>query len=203
MKLRKAAVIGFTGLALAVAPAFAGNSIGDGSTVALTMLGGGGALAIGCGAIALLTMDDEADDEEGYDRRGVFLGLSGSYARENFSDSGVLGQVQGELQDGLRLFRGKPDPPPWPPGDRGVYTFSLGNLDSDAFGVVGRVGYRCHPYISTELQFETLADYEGSVSENQTPSNDSARKFDLELETLVFTTNVKGHLLTGRYQPFV
>ncbi len=33
--------------------------------------------------------------------------------------------------------------------------------------------------------------------------DDSARGSDLELESLVFTTNVKGYLLAGRYQPFV
>ena len=167
------------------------------------MLGGGGVMSIGCAAIALLTEDEEQEDEgERYDRPGFFVGLSGSYARENFSDSGVVNLVDGELQDNLRLLRGTPVLPS-PPGDRGVYTFNLGNVESDAFGVNGRVGYRCHPYISTELQFETLTDFDGSISENGTPSNDSARRFDLELETLVFTTNAKGHLLTGRYQPFV
>ncbi len=47
------------------------------------------------------------------------------------------------------------------------------------------------------------------IAENGMPTNegvaipDTARKFTLELESLVLTTNVKGHLLTGRYQPFV
>ena len=202
MKLKKAAVIGLTGFALGVSPAGAG-SIGDGSTVALTMVGGGGLMSLGCMAIALLTQDDEAEDEEErYDRRGFFVGLSGSYARENFSDSDVVNLVDGELQDGLRLLRGTPVDPS-PPGDPGVYTFSLDDVDSDTFGAAGRGGYRCHPYISAELQFEALADFDGLIRENGTPSNDWARNFDLELETLVFTDNLKGHLLTGRTQPFV
>jgi opacity protein-like surface antigen len=208
MKLKKAAVIGFASLALGVSPAAAG-SIGDGSTVALTMVGGGGLMAIGCMAIALLTQDEE-EEEEGYDRRGFYLGLSASYARQNFSDSDVVNLVDGELQDNLRLLRGTPvlgDPeenPPIPPGDRGVYTFDLlDDMEDDVFGVLGRGGYRCHPYISAELQFEALADFDGTIRENGTPSNDWARNFDLELETLVFTDNLKGHLLTGRTQPFV
>ncbi|MBW1844866.1 MAG: hypothetical protein JRJ05_11030, partial [Deltaproteobacteria bacterium] len=202
MRLKKAAVIGLTSLALGVSPAAAG-SIGDGSTVALTMVGGGGLMAIGCMAIALLTQDEEEEDE-GYDRRGFYLGLSASYARQNFSDSDVLNLVDGELQDNLRVLRGTPelgDPdetPPIPPGDPGVYTFDLDDVEDDVFGVLGRGGYRCHPYISAELQFEALADFDGSIRENGTPSNDSARNFDLELETLVFTDNIKGHLLTGR-----
>jgi opacity protein-like surface antigen len=207
MMLKKAAVIGFTSLALGVSPAAAG-SIGDGSTVALTMVGGGGLMAIGCMAIALLTQDEEEEDE-GYDRRGFYLGLSASYARQNFSDSDVLNLVDGELQDNLRVLRGTPElgnpeaDPPIPPGDPGVYTFNLDDVEDDVFGILGRGGYRCHPYISAELQFETLADFDGSIRENGTPSNDSARNFDLELETLVFTDNIKGHLLTGRTQPFV
>jgi opacity protein-like surface antigen len=210
MMLKKAVVIGFTSLAFGVSPAAAG-SIGNGSTVALTMIGGGGVMSLGCMAIALLTQDDEDEgEEERYDRRGFFLGLSGSYARQNFSDSTVLNLVDGELQDNLRVLRGTPElgdpdatPNPIPPGDPGVYTFSLDDVEDDVFGILGRGGYRCHPYISAELQFETLADFDGGIRENGTPSNDTARNFDLELETLVFTTNVKGHLLTGRYQPFV
>jgi opacity protein-like surface antigen len=203
--LKKAAVIGFTGLALGVSPAAAG-SLSNGSTVALTMIGGGGAMAIGCMVTALLTQDDE-DDQEGYDRRGIYLGLSGSYARQNFSDSSVVDLVGGELQENLRLLRGTPtkgNASTTPPADLGVYTFGLDDVDDDAFGYMGRAGYRCHPYFSTELQFEGLADFDGSITEDEAPpANDVARKFDLELESLVFTTNVKGHLLTGRTQPFV
>ena len=179
--LKKAAVIGLTGLALGAAPAAAG-SIGNGETVALTMIGGVGLMSIGCMAIALLTQDDE-DDQESYDRRGFYVALSGSYVRENFSDSAVVNLVDGELQDNLGN----------PPG----ITFNLDELDSDVFGVTGRGGYRCHPNVSAELQFESLDDFEGTIA---VPGIET---FDLELESLVFTTNAKAHLLTGRYQPFV
>ncbi|MFB3117162.1 MAG: outer membrane beta-barrel protein [Myxococcota bacterium] len=215
MMLKKATVIGLTGLALGAAPAVAG-SIGNAETVALTMVGGGGLMSIGCMAIALATQDDE-DDQAGYDRRGIYVALSGSYARENFSDSAVVNLVDGELREGLQGFRGTPVgdpdafPNPIPPGDPGLYTFSFGDIDSDTFGISGRGGYRCHPYVSAELQFERLADFEGSISENDDITNqgidpadiDTPRRFDLELESLVFTTNVKGYLLTGRYQPFI
>jgi opacity protein-like surface antigen len=107
--------------------------------------------------------------------------------------------------------RAKPNEnPPVPAGDPGAYTFNLDDVDDDVFGFSGRVGYRCHPYISTELQFDWLDDFDGALSENPNGITnvgvaipDTARKFDLELESLVFTTNMKGHLLTGRYQPFV
>ena len=161
--LKNTAVVGLAGLVLGVSPA-AADSIDNGATVALTMIGGGGAMSIGCMAIALLTQDYE-DEQEGYDRRGFYFGLGPSYARENFSDSA-----------------------------------SLDDIDEDAPGVTGRGGYRCHPYISAELQFEWLDDFDfkGTISGVGTPQS-----FDGNLEPLVFTDNVKGHLLTGRYQPFV
>jgi len=203
--LKKTAVVGLAGLLLGVTPA-AADSMDNGATVALTMIGGGGVMALGCMAIALLTQDDE-DEEEGYDRRGFYAGLAPSYARQNFSDSAIVSLVDGEMQDALRSFRGTPAPDD---GDPGAYTFNLDDIDDDVFGFTGRVGYRCHPYISTELQFEWLDDFDGALSENPNGITnegvdvpDTARKFDLELESLVFTTNMKGHLLTGRYQPFV
>jgi opacity protein-like surface antigen len=210
--LKKAAVVGLAGLVLGVLPA-AADSMSNGTTVALTMVGGGGLMSIGCMAIALLTQDDE-DDEGGYDRRGFYAALSPSYARENFSDSSVVDLVDGELQDNLQSVRGTPvigDPdanPPTVDGDPGIYTFSFSGIDSDVFGVTGRGGYRCHPYVSAELQFERLSNFDGGITEttvNTWPSaaDDVPRNFDFELESLVFTTNAKAYLLTGRYQPFL
>jgi opacity protein-like surface antigen len=175
--LKKAAVVGLTGLMLGVSPA-AADSMSNGTTVALTMLGGGGLLSIGCMATAFLTRDDE-DTEEGYDRRGFYLGLSASYARENFNDSDV---------DDLREKTGT------------IKVLSLENDDDDVFGVMGRGGYRCHPYVSTELQFEWLDEFEGSgmMSDDGGPPE----SFRSKLEPFVMTANVKGHLLTGRFQPF-
>jgi opacity protein-like surface antigen len=204
--LTKAAAIGMTGLVLGVSPA-AADSIGDGTTVVLTMVGGGGAMALGCMAIALLTGGDEED--EGYDRRGFYAAMSASYARQNFSDSAVVGLIDGDLQEGLRTYRATATPvvPSTNPVtfvDPGYSTFSLGDVEDDLFGFMGRGGYRCHPNISDEIQFERLSYFDGSMMENGTPPvDDSARTYDLELESLVFTSNVKGHLLTGRYQPFV
>jgi len=60
-------------------------------------------------------------------------------------------------------------------------------------GLDARVGYRFHPHLAGEVQIQWFpkADIEF---------------FDvnvLELETLTFTGNVKGYLLTGRIQPFL
>jgi len=172
--LKKAAVVGLAGLLLGVSPA-AADSMSNGSTVALTMVGGGLVTSLGCMAIVLLTQDDD-DEEEGYDRRGIYLAAAPSYARENFSESAVLDF--GDL-----------------PGDN---VLNLDDHDEHTFGVMGRGGYRCHPNVSAELQFEWLDDFEGTISQIGTPLRAKGR-----FESLVFTDNVKGHLLTGRYQPFV
>ncbi len=203
--LKKAAVVGIAGLALGTAPA-AADSINDGAAVALTMVGSGGLMAIGCTAVALLTEEDEGT-QEGYGRRGFYAGFSASYARENFSDSAVEDLVYGQLLDNLRILRGTPlesDPPTDPPTiiDPGLYTIAFDEIEDDAFGFAGRVGYRCHPRVSAELQFEWLETFQGGLLETSMPMNDTPRRFDLELESLVMTVNAKGHLLTGRYQPF-
>jgi len=206
MMLKKAAVVGLAGLSLGVAPANA-DSLGNESVAALTMISGGGVMSLGCMAIALLT----EEKDEGYDRKGFFVGASASYARENFSDASIVGLVSGEVQNNLALLRqtGPYTPIPMPPPDPLPdplpynYTFDVNSLESDAFGGGGRAGYRCHSYVATELQFERLAIFNGSLAETDIPMNDKVRNFDLELESLVFTTNAKGYLLTGRYQPYV
>ena len=214
--LKKVGVIGFAGLALGVSPA-AAESVGDGSVVALTMAGGLGVTSIGCLAIALLTSDDE-DDEKGYDRRGVYVALSPSYARQNFTDTTIVDLVDGDVMANLRDLRGTPrfvgqDPPVLV--DPGFYTVDFGDIEENVFGFTGRAGYRCHPNISFELQFEWLDDFDGTIVETQNSDPlavgapqtgvppDSLRVLDLKFESLVFTTNAKAYLLTGRYQPFL
>jgi len=216
--LKKAAVVGLAGLVLGASPA-AAESIGDGETVALTLIGGGGLLGIGCMAIALLTGDDE-DDQEGYDRRGIYLAASASYARGNFTDSSIHNLYDGEITDNLRVMRGIPreKAPLTDPIiilDEGIYSTGFGDVDDDdAFGFTGRGGYRCHSRVSVELQAERFDNFgSGSIVETgeaplivQTtngPLVDTLRNFEFDLESLVMTTNVKGHLMTGRYQPFV
>ncbi len=176
-------------------------------------------MTLGCMAIALLTQDDE-DAEEGYDRRGFYLALSASYARENFTDSSVHNLFDGEIVNNLRVLRGIPresETPPFPATilDAGIYSTDFGDLDDhDAFGFTGRGGYRCHPRVSVELQADWFDDLGGGsivetgetpviVTTSMGPLSDSLRNFKFDLESLVMTTNVKGHLMTGRYQPFV
>jgi opacity protein-like surface antigen len=67
----------------------------------------------------------------------------------------------------------------------------------DSFGVNGRVGYRCHPRFSVEEEVEWLHGFDGDISDPP------GKTFTFNGDPWVFTTNTKGYLLTGRYQPFV
>lgn len=63
----------------------------------------------------------------------------------------------------------------------------------DSFGANAQFGYRIHPRVSTEVEFEWLSGFE--ISESGTKV--------AEIETWTLTGNAKGHLLTGSVQPFV
>ncbi|HXV36206.1 MAG TPA: outer membrane beta-barrel protein [Myxococcota bacterium] len=164
-RIALAALVGF-GLGARSARA---DSVDDSTTVALTTLGPGGLLAIGCIAFAALT-DNEEKAEDAFDRKGFALGASGSYARQDFDNS-----------------------PNFVP-----FATSLSGVDDDALGFSVRGGYRCNSYLSADYQFEWLDAFEGTVPGRAAGTLDDAR-----FEPLVFTSNLKLHILTGRIQPFV
>ncbi len=212
MLLRRIAVIVLTGIALGVPPASA-DSISDGTMVAMTMVGGGGLVALGCGLLAINTRPEEEDDAA-FDRQGFYVGLSGSNAFENFDESDVQDFVGSLGRSELRSVRGNPDYNNTPTNpnddDPGNYVFNLDDLESGSIGlgVSGHLGYRCHPWVAAELQFEVVDDFHAQTSE--APSTLVPSVFppvtgpiDVKFEPLVFTTNVKAHLLQGRFQPFV
>ena len=60
-------------------------------------------------------------------------------------------------------------------------------------GVDVRVGYRFHPRIAGEVQFQWFPKADIKFADIKL----------LELETLSLTANAKGYLLTGRVQPFL
>jgi hypothetical protein len=62
----------------------------------------------------------------------------------------------------------------------------------DSFGASAQVGYRLHPHVSSEVEFEWLSGFDVSTSGEKVAN----------LETWALTGNVKGHLLTGSIQPF-
>jgi hypothetical protein len=60
-------------------------------------------------------------------------------------------------------------------------------------GLDARAGYRFHPRIAAEVQLQWFPKAQIEIEDIDA----------LDLETLVFTGNAKGYLLTGRVQPFL
>lgn len=163
-------VIGISSLAILAPPASA-DSIDDGTTVAYS-LALGGLLGVGCVALWAFTEDDAGPDD--YDRRGWLLGASGNYLIETFQES-AESDIESQLSD--------------PTADLSA---------DDSFGFSGRLGYRCHERVGTELNFQWFDKIDGHVSQDGL-----GRTFDAELGPIAATVDAKGFLLTGRYQPFV
>ena len=67
----------------------------------------------------------------------------------------------------------------------------------DSFGFNGRVGYRCHRWFSAEVEVEWLDRFKTDLSAAG-PIN-----IGIDIEPVVVTANMKGYILTGRYQPFL
>lgn len=67
------------------------------------------------------------------------------------------------------------------------------SVDVDpSLGLHARAGYRFHPHFAAEAHYEWISGFDVSVS-----------GFDvLEVEGHAVTADVKGYLLTGRFQPF-
>jgi opacity protein-like surface antigen len=116
---------------------------------------------------------DDEVDKEDFARRGWFVGVAGSYAINTFEDD-AESDFQRVLGPDVNL-----------------------SVD-DSFGFNGRVGYRCHRRFSAEVEVEWLDGFKSDLTQ---PGFDQLAKVDYE--PIVVTTNVKGYLLTGRYQPFL
>ncbi len=67
----------------------------------------------------------------------------------------------------------------------------------DSLGINGRAGYRCHRWFSAEVEVEWLNGFEADLSVAGFSNT------EIDIEPLVVTANMKGYILTGRYQPFL
>jgi opacity protein-like surface antigen len=99
-----------------------------------------------------------------YSRTGVYIGAEG-----------VVG-VASKIEDGVQHATGL-----------------KGRVDA-AFGVNGRIGYRLHPRVAVEGEFEWIDGFDFTVENN---------KKKVRGDTWFASGNVKGYVMTGRFQPFV
>jgi hypothetical protein len=61
----------------------------------------------------------------------------------------------------------------------------------ESWGAKARLGYRIHPRVSGEVEFEWLSGFDVTSED-----------LDDEIESWTITGNAKGYLLTGAFQPF-
>ena len=121
-----------------------------------------------------IALTDEAEIvEDDFARRGWFVGVAGSYAFATFED---------DAEDNFAKTLG-------PAVDLSV---------DDSAGFNGRVGYRCNRRFAAEVQTEWIDGFDGDLTQ---PRVDPLA--NVEFDPIVVTANVKGYLLTGRYQPFL
>ncbi len=77
--------------------------------------------------------------------------------------------------------------------------FGSSSADADhSWGVSGRLGYRLHPRVAVEAQFEWLREIK--IESRMIPGGGKRRD---QISLYAVTGNVKGYLLTGRIQPYV
>jgi hypothetical protein len=157
-----------------------------------------------------------ADAGPDYARNGFYVGLGANLGINTFKDD-----AEDNITDQLAALGyvdlGFRDAEP-PDGTGEVEWVDFSNVQAKlhvdvSMGVNGRVGYRFHPNLSAELQaewqngFDTDIGVSGLTIKRLTPEEDDELEYSkfatVEIEPWVITGNVKGHLLTGLFQPFL
>jgi opacity protein-like surface antigen len=127
--------------------------------------------------------EDEDASSEGFDRKGFFLGINAGYAGENFSDRPV--------NDIADIFTNQPrlglEPTPGPE--------TTASAD-DTWSIKGRGGYRCHSRYSVGATIESFGGFD-------TDWSGALGRGGADIDIFAATVDVKGYLLTGRYQPYL
>jgi opacity protein-like surface antigen len=131
------------------------------------------AALVGVVCSSIALTSEDEVDKDDFARRGWMVGVAGSYAVETFQDD-AESDFQAVVGPEVNL-----------------------SVD-DSFGFNGRVGYRCHRRFSAEVEVEWLDGFDADLTQPGV-----SQLANVSFEPLVVTTNVKGFILTGRYQPFL
>lgn len=115
---------------------------------------------------------DHPDGTSEFERKGWLLNAAGTWAFPTF---------EGSLGDDLTRSTG---------------TDIVARVNNTV-GVNGGAGYRCHRYFATELEFEWISGFPADIHQ---AGNGKIASFDPD--PLTVTTNFKGYLPLGRFQPF-
>jgi len=155
----------------------------DGVKGAVGTMGMGALSTILCTLTVLYGSEDEESSSDDFDRRGFYLGAGAGFAGENFSER--------PINDIADIFSNQPN--------KGIAILAGDKTKAKAdnsWGVYGRGGYRCHPRYSIGAWFETFGGFDTQwTGVLGTGGND--------IDIFAAGAEIKGYLLTGRYQPYV
>lgn len=148
------------------------------------MVGAGLLGGMVCWTVELANAESRFDDAprverpDDYERTGWFVGFKGVSATEFLDED--------EEADSLRGFYDSTD----------IEVKMDSQSTSGGFSLVA--GRRCNDRFSIEFDFESVDDFSGKVNRTDTGANLAKLTF----APIVATVNLKGYLLTGRYQPY-
>ncbi len=155
----------------------------DGVKGAVGTLGMGALSTFLCTLTVIYGPEEEESSSDDFARKGFYVGAGGGFAGENFSDRPV-----GDIAD---IFSNQPGKGiPILAGDK-----AKGHSD-DSWSVNGRGGYRCHPRYSIGAWLEYFGGFDTQWNGPLGSGGDDVDIFAVGAE-------IKGYLLTGRYQPYV
>ena len=155
----------------------------DGIKAVTSTVGMGAISSILCLVTILYGPDEAESASEGFDRRGFFLGVGGGFAGENFTDKPV--------KDIADIFSNQSqlDVDPLAGADPKATA-------DNSWSVSGRGGYRCHPRFSVGASLEGFGGFDTQWSGVLGTGGD-------DIDIFAATVDIKGYLLTGRYQPYL
>jgi opacity protein-like surface antigen len=146
-------------------------------------LGMGAVSGVLCVLTQIYDPVEEEPSSDDFDRRGFFIGVNAGYAGENFSDKPV--------NDIADIFAVQPEQSIAPiPGPE-----TTANPD-DSWTIKTGPGYRCHSRYSIGATFQHFGGFD---TEWTGPLGTGAADIDI----FAATADIKGYLLTGRYQPYL
>lgn len=130
-----------------------------------------------------------AGAQEDFARNGPYLSVSGLFGRPRFDRD-----VRDSLNEQLAAIG-----------------YAVDTEMKGSFGIGGVVGYRLHRFVSAEVEGEWLFAFEGDVALTETgPGGKLPLDQDFipeiaetEFEVATVTANLKAHLFTGPWQPYL
>jgi opacity protein-like surface antigen len=130
-----------------------------------------------------------AGAQEDFARNGPYLGVAGVFGRQRFNDD-----VEDALNEQLDALG-----------------YVVSSELKGSFGIEGVLGYRLHRFVSAEVKGQWLLGFEGDVDMLEKGPNGEfpqGQNFLPEIASMEFdiatvTANLKAHLLTGPWQPYL